>query len=78
MRRIQVSGWFSKFTSSMTSVDDALKTDDSLSVRLTCWELQVGQYIMRAERQYEHVSYCCQIRALHLPNLICLCINFWP
>lgn len=100
MRKIQVSGWFTKFTSSMTSVDDAqclgcpstsntdqrldrgyefaLKTEDSLCVKLTCWELQVGQHIAHAERQYEHVSDCCQIHALHLPTLLCLCMNFWP
>jgi len=56
----------------------ALKTEDSLSVKLTCWELQVGQNTVRAERQYEHVSDCCQIRALHMPNLLCLYMNFWP
>ena len=56
----------------------SLKTEDSLSVKLTCWELQVGRYIAHAERQYEHVSDCCQICALHPPTLLCLCMNFWP
>ena len=38
----------------------------------------MGRYIAHAERQYEHVSDCCQIHVLHLPTLLCLCMNFWP
>jgi len=38
----------------------------------------VGRYIAHAERQYKHVSDCCQICALQLPTLLCLCMNFWP
>jgi len=43
----------------------ALKTDDSLFVKLTCWELQVGQYTARAESMS-----MCQIAAKFMP---CTC-----